>query len=393
MMSIDRYRLKHLVALNKSWAIVAQQLLKKPDRLIGVILLGNNFVNILASAISTLIALRLGGDYGLAVATGLLTFVVLIFCEVAPKTFAAKNPEAIIAFTARALWVLKKLLFPITIIINSLANFTLWLMGEKNAPLNPQLSIAQLRVALKEQQGSDSNPMQKMVLNLLDLESLTIQSIMTPSHEIVGINTYDSEDQILQLINNSPYDRLPLYEENMEQLIGVIHVRDIVKLLSNFSLTQLIEFAEPCHYIPEKASLSSQLLYFQQHKKRMSFVVDEYGNVKGLVTIEDILEEVIGDYTTNIGSEVVEFERLDDGSLNVNGEYSLRDLETTHKIVLESEEATTVHGFILELYGDVPPSRVSIKHGKYVLEVREVIEDFITVVNICKLRSVKTKQE
>lgn len=381
MMSIDNYRLKQLVALEEKWAMLAHQLLQQPDRLIGVILLGNNFVNIMASAISTLLALRLGGDYALAVATGLLTFVVLIFCEVTPKTFATKHPEKVIALSARVLWVLKKILFPITIFVNGLANFTIWLMGEKSVQNTSNLSTEQLKIALKDGDKT-MNPMRKMILNLLELEHLTIHSIMTPVHEIVGINTRDSFDQILYLINNSPYDRLPVYEETLDQLIGIIHIRDTVKILENFSLSQLLDIVEPCHFIPEKASLSSQLLDFQRQKRKLSFVVDEYGKIKGLITIEDILSEVIGEYTTNITDEVVEYEYLNDGSLNVTGEYSLRELKTTHHIDLEDEEVTTVHGFLLEIYGDTPPPHVSIKYKKYIFEVKEVTDDFITLANI-----------
>lgn len=385
MMSIDRYRLKHLVSLEKKWAIIAHKLLQKPDQLIGVILLGNNFVNILASSISTLVALRLGGDYGVALSTGLLTFVILVFCEVSPKTFAAKNPEIIIAFTARPLWVLKKTLFPITMVINGLANFMLWLMGEKPATKTTRLSSDQLRIALKDQEKNAHNsPTQSMMLKLLELENLTIQSIMIPNHEIIGINTHDSEDQILYLIQNSPYDRLPIYEESLEQLIGVIHIRDATKIVSTFSLSQLLDIAEPCHYIPEKASLNAKLLDFQQQKRKLSFVVDEYGHVKGLVTIEDILSEVVGDYTTNITDELIEFEKLEDGSLEVHGEYSLRDLQTEHDITLESDEATTLHGFLLEIYGDVPPVSISIKYKNYVFEIKEVSDHFITIANIKK---------
>jgi Mg2+/Co2+ transporter CorB len=384
MMSLERYRLKQHVALNKGWAIIAEQLLKKPDRLIGVILLGNNFVNILASAISTLIALRLGGNYGLAVATGLLTLIVLIFCEVAPKTFAAKNPELVVSFVARILAVLKKLLFPITIIVNSIANFTLWIFGEKPNQTSQNLSSEQLRIMLQDGEHSNEESVQKMILNLLELEKLSIQSIMRPINEIIGINTHDSEEQILQLLNNSPYDRLPLYEETFDQLIGIIHIRDTVKLLQNFNLSQLIEMVEPCHYVPENASLSSQLIQFQQRRHPMAFVIDEYGNIKGLITIEDILGEIVGDYTTDITDEVVEYEHLNDGSLNVNGEYSLRDLQTEHKIILESQMETTVNGFILEIYGEIPPAKISIKYRDYVLEVREVNDGFISLVNISK---------
>ena len=302
LMTLNRYRLRHLAEdARHPGARRAQQLLKRPDRLIGLILLGNNFVNVLASMLTTLIALRIAGETGIAIAAGLLTLVILIFSEVTPKTLAALHPERI-AFPAAIVYIpLLKLFYPLVWVVNAIANTILRRLGvspEEGA--SDALSSEELRTVVIEAGAMIPKRHQEMLLNLMDLEKVTVEDIMVPRNEISGIDIEDDWGMISRTLAESQHTRLPLYRESIDNVIGILHMRDVLPLLYRDALDHdgLEKVARELLFIPENTSLNRQLLNFQRAKRRTGFVVDEYGDIQGLVTVADILEEVVGEFTS-----------------------------------------------------------------------------------------------
>ncbi|MFN2310053.1 MAG: HlyC/CorC family transporter, partial [Gammaproteobacteria bacterium] len=293
LMTLNRYRLRHLAKNRHRGAMRAQRLLERPDRLIGLILLGNNFVNILASAIATLIGMRLFGEVGIAIATGALTLVVLIFSEVAPKTLAALHPERI-AFPASFLYIpLLKLLYPLVWVINKIANAFLGLLGVSPEQSGGHaLSSEELRTVVLEAGAMIPKRHQKMLLNLLDLEKATVEDIMIPRNEVVGVDLSDDIEEITEILTHTQYTRLPVFEDSIDHVVGILHLRSIVPLLKRGDLTHdaLRSVLREPYFIPEGTSLNRQLLNFQRESRRTGLVVDEYGDIQGLVALEDILE-------------------------------------------------------------------------------------------------------
>ena len=306
MMSLNRYRLKHLKGTGHRGAQRAIRLLQRPDRLIGLILIGNNLVNILASAIATVIAIRLFGDAGIAIATLSLTLVILIFAEITPKTIAALHPERV-AFPASAVLVpLQKLLMPLVIAINWLTNGILKLMGfSPDEAGDDAVSQEELRTIVTESASMIPSRHRRMLVNILDLEQMTVNDIMAPRNEIYGIDIEAPDEAIMRQLKSSAHTRLPIYGDDINQIEGVFHMRNLSRVLDAGRLNRqaLREEAEAPYFIPENTPLNTQLLHFQRQKKRLGMVVDEYGDILGLVALEDILEEIVGEFTSNLVEE------------------------------------------------------------------------------------------
>ncbi|MDE2090000.1 MAG: DUF21 domain-containing protein, partial [Gammaproteobacteria bacterium] len=302
LMALDRYRLRHLAKAGHRGARYAQALLQRPDRLIGAIMLGNTLANILAASISTIIALRLFGDEGVAAVTGLITLIVLIFGEVAPKTLGALHPEGIAFSTAYLLRPLLWLCYPLIWSINTLSNGFLRLIGvtAESAAARP-LSSEELRTVLNEVSAMIPRRHQKMLLSILDLEKVTVDYIMVPRNEISGLDLDQDWDAIVAQLTATQYSRLPVYRGSIDHVQGLLHLRDILHLLvqGRFSREELMNAIREPYFIPEGTPLNTQLLNFQRQKRRTGLVVDEYGDILGLVTLEDILEEIVGEFTTD----------------------------------------------------------------------------------------------
>ena len=302
LMSLNRYRLKHLAEKKHGGARRAEALLQQPDKLITLILLGNNFINVLITQLATYIGFRLYGEAGIALAAGVLTLVLLLFAEVTPKTLAATNPEKIAFPAAYVYRPLSKLLLPLVAIINWMAKMLLKLFllsgksGDKDA-----LTSEELRVAVNETSGLIPDSHRDMLLSILDLEKVTVDDIMVPRSEIMGIDLDDDWHETQKLITNLSYTRIPVFRNNIDDLIGVALMRKILPLLmdGDFSPQGLIDLTREGYFIPEGTPLTTQLLNFRKNKRRIGFVVDEYGDIQGLVTIEDILEEIVGEFTTD----------------------------------------------------------------------------------------------
>ncbi len=368
LMSLNRYRLQFLVKKKHSGAIKAQKLLQRPDRLLGLILLGNNFVNILASSLTTVIAMRLAGDAGIAIGAGLLTLVVLIFSEVAPKTLAAVKPE-MLAFPAAWIYTpLSIIFYPIIWIINLFANLLLRIVGI-NATKNKgeTLGIEELRSVVSEASSLLPARYQNMLLGIIDLESATSEDIMTPRNEIVGIDLEDSIEAIIEQIKTSHHTRLPAYKKTIDRIIGFIHVRVLLSLTDepNFSKETLIKSLVKPTFIPQSMPLHKQIQNFKTEKVRIGLIINEYGDVQGLITLDDLLQGIIGE----IVSEDINVKHQSDGSYLVDGSVTIREFNRITQWSLPTEGPKTLNGLIIEFMETIPQTGTSIILHDYPLEI------------------------
>jgi Mg2+/Co2+ transporter CorB len=394
LMSINRYRLRHLAREGSSSARMAETLLERPDRLIGMILICNNFVNSAAAAIVTIITLQLGGESLAAVGVAVFTVVLILFGEVAPKTFGALYPERIALPAAVIYTGLLKVLYPIVAATNLVANGVLRLLGvTREEASRTSLSSEELRTVVAEASTVIPHRHQRMLMSILDLEKITVEDIMVPRHEIFGIDLSDDWDDIVEQIRECRHTRIPVYESNLESLVGILHMKKVARLLvrGEFDRDQLIALAKARedYYVPEGTSLNTQLLQFQRQRRRVAFVVDEYGDVQGLVTLEDLLEEIVGEFTsdTSILHKDVHRERGD--SFVVNASASVRTLNRKMGWSLPTAGARTLNGLIIEQMETIPTPGQRLRIGDYSLEVLQVTDNAIKTV---RLKPVATTQ-
>lgn len=384
-MSLNRYRLKHLADKGHRGAKLAQQLLARPDRLLGLILLGNNFVNILASAIATIVAMRLMGEPGIAVATGLLTFVILIFAEVAPKTMAALKPERI-AFPAAYVYTpLLKILYPLVLLINAIANTLLQLVGIKTDITAPDdISSDELKSVVKQTGKLIPKKHQDMLLGILNLEQATVEDIMVPRSDITAIDIDEDWDDILNDLTTCQRTRLPVFKNDIGNIIGIIHMRRIISLLSHGELTRenLHKQIREAYFIPVSTSLYQQLNNFQSQKRRTALAVDEYGDIQGLVTLEDILEEVVGEFTTASPSNNQNIHPQDDGSFLIAGNAHIRDINRNLGWNLPTDGPKTLNGLIIEQMEMIPEAGTSIMIARHPMEVTKTQKNAIQTARV-----------
>ncbi|MGO3345375.1 MAG: HlyC/CorC family transporter [Marinomonas sp.] len=386
MLSLNKYRLKHLVKSKNRSAIKVSKLLERPDRLIGLILIGNNFVNILASAIATIIAVRIWGDAGVAIATAALTVIVLIFAEVTPKTLAAIHPEKIAFPAAWILGILLKVLYPIVFLINTLSNGLLRLVGINASQTNPDtLDSEELRTVVNEASGLIPAAHQEMLISILDLEKVSVEDIMIPRNEVVGIDIEDSIEEIIEQICQSRHTRMPVYNGELNKVIGILHARHAAIFLREPSPTKaaLLKATIEPYFIPESTSLNTVLLNFQKDHKQMGIVVDEYGDVQGIAALEDVLEEIVGEFTPPTQEEEDEIQPLEDGTFRIEGSTHIRDINKTLNWHLPTDGPKTLNGLIIETLEFIPEHQISLWVGNYIIEIQE-IED--KVVKYAKLK-------
>lgn len=302
LMSINRYRLRHRARHGHRAARIAEALLARPDRLIGLILLGNNFANIMASSLVTVIAIRIGGQGAIAIGAGLLTLVILIFAEVAPKTMAALRPERVAFPAAFVYYGLLKVAYPLVWLVNLMANGVLRVLGVRiDQEGGSALSREELRTVVAEAGALLPGRNRDMLVSILDLEWVTVDDIMVPRSEIAGIDLEDDWDHIQEQLEESHHTRLVLYRGELDNTVGILHLRKIIADLANGELTveSLEKRARDAYFVPEGTPLHRQLMNFQRVRRRVALVVDEYGDIQGLVTMDDILEEIVGEFTTD----------------------------------------------------------------------------------------------
>ncbi|MGD2055798.1 MAG: HlyC/CorC family transporter [Gammaproteobacteria bacterium] len=385
LMTLNRYRLRHLADNNHPGAVRAQHLLGRPDRLIGLILLGNNFVNVVASMLTTLIALRLVGEAGIAIAAGILTMVILIFAEVTPKTLAALHPERIAFASARIYVPLLKLLYPLVWLVNIITNNLLKLLGVSTRGHAAQsLSSEELRTIVKEAGAMIPKVHQEMLLNLIDLENVSVEDVMVPRNEVTGIDIDADWDTITKQLTDSQYTRLPLYRESIDHVVGILHMRDVLPLLYRGELDRsaMQRIARQPYFIPENTSLNRQLLNFQCEKRRMGFVVDEYGDMQGLVALEDILEEVVGEFTTDPAALFADIIPREDGTWLVDGSISVRTLNAALDMNLDTDGPRTLSGLITEYLEMIPDANTSLLLDGHPVDIVQIRENRIKTVCI-----------
>ncbi|HEC19455.1 MAG TPA: HlyC/CorC family transporter [Gammaproteobacteria bacterium] len=372
LVSLNRYRLRHLAKTKHHGAVRAAKLLERPDRLIGLILLGNNFVNILASSIATVLAMRLYGEAGIALAAGILTLVILIFAEVTPKTLAVLHPERFAFPASLVLAPLLKILYPLVWLVNIAANGLLKLGGiDVNKATSQSLSSEELRMVVTEAGAMIPRRHQMMLTNILDLEKVTVDDIMVPRNELVGIDISDDWEDILKQLTNSQHTRMPVYDGDINNVLGMIHVRNILQLLNQKETTKedLLRWVRPAYFVPEGTPLNKQLLHFQREKRRSGLVVDEYGDVQGLVTLEDILEEIVGEFTTDPANHIKEVHRQKDGTYLVDGSASIRELNRVMHWDLPTDGPKTFSGLITEHMESIPEPGTSLMLAGYPVEI------------------------
>ena len=372
-MRLNRYKLKNHVRKGNKPAKILEKLLKEPEKLIGLICLGVNLVNFTAAALVTIIALKLGGEPYVAIATLILTVVVLIFCEAAPKTLAAIYPEKLAFPSAFIYYPLMLISYPMVWLISETSNLILWLIGfrQKNNNEN-SLSNDELRTIVREAGTLISRKYRSMLLNILDLEKMSVDDVMVPHTEISGINMEDNIEDIRKTIQNSEHTLLPVFKENINNIFGILHPRKLANLSSEniFEKKDVERLCTEPYYIQEGTSLNIQLIEFQRTKQRFAIVVDEYGDIQGIVALSDILEEIVGEFTTVPDKENEEFQKENANSYIVNGNSNIRDLNKSIKWNIPSKGAKTINGLILEHLGDIP------NQGKY-LEIEDYFFEVI----------------
>lgn len=388
LLTINRYRLRHLADQGHRGAGFARKLLERPDRLIGLILLGNNFVNIMASSLATIIAMRLGGEAAIGIAAGLLTLVILIFAEVAPKTYATLHPERL-AFPAAYVYTpLLKVLYPLVWLVNFFTNGLLRLMGiAPDGGVGTALSREELRTVVSEAGAMIPERSRSMLLAILDLEHATVEDIMIPRHEVEGINLQDSEDEILQAIRNASYNLLPLFDGGIDNVIGVIHARHALHALMEKRLSKehLHQIAHEPYFIPSGTPLYQQLLNFQHGKQRVGLIVDEYGDFLGLITLADLLEEIVGEFTTDPADNIEEIHRVADGSLLIDCSIGVRDLNRALRWELPTDGSKTLNGLILDYLETIPEAGTSLKLHEHPLEIIQTADCGVKTVKVYPL--------
>ena len=371
MMAVNRYRLKALAERGNRGARLAQYLLDRPDRLLGTILLGNNAANIAASGITTLIALRLLGDLGVAIAGGILILIILIFAEVAPKTMAATYPERIALPAAYVLYGLAKLSHPIVWLVNQLARAFLAVFGMRAGTMSDSLSPEELRVAVLESGALIPKPHQKMLLRILELEEISVEDVMLPRSEIEAIDIDDDWELIVSQLATSHHTRLPVYEGSLDNIIGILHLRKVLYLsqTSGFNKEQLKHIMREPYFVPEGTKITQHLLNLQNKRRTFSLVVDEYGDIKGLVTLEEVLEEIVGEFTASIRGFSDEIQAQPDGSYLVRGSANIRELNRRMAWTLPQEGPKTLNGLILEHLEAIPEPGTTILLAGHPIEV------------------------
>lgn len=387
MMSLNRYRLKHLVKENNKGAIRADKLLKRPDRLLGVILIGNNFVNILAASLTTVLCLNLFGDSGVVIGSIVLTLFILVFAEITPKTFAALNSEKVALPASLILKYLQKILRPLVLFVNFFSNFFMRLLGTKETTINEDLSPEELKSVLENSGDLIPKKYQDMLISVLELDKVSVDEVMTQRSEVIGIDINQAVENILSNLQNNQKDFLPVYDESLDNLRGVIDLYGITSFLSNEdkSIESLIESLDEAYFIPENTPLSTQLFNFQKNKKTVAVVIDEYGSVKGIVTIKDVLEEIVGELATDIDKETVEIMEQKDGSYLIDASIPLRELNKKLNWQLPVNGAKTLNGLIIDQIETIPEKNIKIKIENYSVETVLIRNNMIKIARVLQL--------
>ena len=388
MMAINRYRLKHLVKKKHRAARISNKLLRYPDRLLGVILIGNNLVNFTAATIATIIGMRLFGDTGVLLAPWVLTATFLVFAEVAPKTLAAERPER---WAFKAVYVLEPiqrlLVIPVKM-VNLLSNAIVRLFLKNEPAQSDSLSTDELRTVVNEG-AKGVGERQNMMVRLLDLEQVSVNDIMIPRGEIEAIDIDSEMNEIVEVASNSQHTLLPIYKESINNIIGILHLRRLARFMGSnaFTKSDLMQLTREPYYIPEATSLDKQLVRFQAEKQRIALVVDEYGELQGLVTLEDILEEIVGEFTSDFSANIPEILPQDDDSFVIDGGALLRDINRALDWELPISGPKTLNGLVLEHLETIPEENLCIQIDNYQIETLQLSDNMVKNLKCVRVAS------
>lgn len=382
MMALNRYRLRHRARQGYRSAKLISAMIERPDRLLGIILIGNTYANLQAAAIATVIAVNVWGENGINIATVCLTVVVLIFAEVMPKTIAATHPQKFATIVVYPLWLLLKLLYPVVWLANSFVNGVLGLVGLKvKKHTLDHLSSEELKTVVHEAGSKIDSDHQDMLLRIFDLEKMSIDDVMVPRNKIMGIDLSEPWEKIIAQLTSSQYTRMPVYEDNLENVHGMLHVRHALNLLAQQRLNKktLKQATSEVFFVPESTPITTQLLNLREAKQRVALVVDEYGDIQGLIALEDILEEIVGEFTTDVAKMHRQLGVMqEDGRYLVTGGVHVRDLNRERDWNLPTDGPKTVSGLIVEVLETIPSPGTWMKIGNYTIEVVQVRGNRIT---------------
>ena len=391
LMTLNRYRAKSLADKGHKGAQLALKLLGRPDRLLGLILLGNNIVNIFAATIATIIALRLYGEIGLALAPFALAFVILVFAEVTPKTLAALKPEKLAFPSAFIYTLIAAPLYPFVWSVNIFSNGLLRLIGiHPDRETRQELSADELRAVVIEAEHFMPQAHSDMLLGILDLEQVSVEDIMIPRNEITGIDLNDDWNDIVHQITHSQRTRVPVFLDSIDDTIGVLHLRKVLNLFSRDELNMktLKGLIEQAYFIPAGTPLTRQLLSFKDNRRRSGLVVDEYGSIQGLVTLEDILEEIVGQFTTDSPTRNLGIHKQDDNSYQIDGNTHIREINRALNWSLPVNGPKTLNGLILEHMEIIPQNGTSLMIENYTIEITCTTNNAVQTARVKNTRSV-----
>jgi Mg2+/Co2+ transporter CorB len=385
MMAINRYRLRSLAEKHRG-AKRTQSLLENVDELIGAILLGNNFVNILASSIATIIAIHLWGEGSVIYASVLLTFVILIFAETTPKTFAAKFPEKVAIPSSLVISLVIKIFKPFVWLVSLFSKSILKILGVSNNDQDTHVSSEELKMVVDDAKRVISSKYQKMLKNIIDLENVRVEDIMIPRNELISVDI-NKQDELLEYLKRVQHTRLLIYKDTPDNITGVLHMRNVVNLYANeeFSIDNVIDKIREPYFVPEGTSLSDQLEHFQKQKRRLGLVVNEYGEVRGMIVLEDILEEIVGQFTSNQSENIEEIIKQDDGSYLIDPRVSIRELNDALDTDFSPDRAKTLNGLILDELQMIPTRDISLKVDSIMIEILQISGNAIKLVKVTKL--------
>lgn len=386
MMALNRYRLRHLTRQGHRGAIRSTRLLRRPDRLLGMILLGNNAVNFFAATVATLIALRQFGEVGVLLAPFVLTFLFLILAEIAPKTIAAYTPERVAFPASLVLSPLMRILYPLVWVLNGIANLLVrpFVHPHRVGP-GEKLTAEELRTVVHEGAQLPVRR-QDMLLSILDLEKVTVEDIMIPRAEVDGIDLDDDLSEIIEQLGATTHNRLPIYKGNINNVLGFLHLRNAIRFMRHAEMTKtaLLEVSREPYFVPEGTPLHVQLLQFQKAERRIALVVDEYGDVQGLVTLEDILEEIVGEFTTDLATRIPEIHPQDDGSFIIDGTALLRDINRSLNWQLPLSGPRTLNGLILEHLETIPESPCCVEIDMFRIEILQLKDNMVKTARVTR---------
>jgi Mg2+/Co2+ transporter CorB len=383
MMSLNRYRLRHRAKSGHRGAKRASKLLERPDSLISTILIGNNLVNNLAASIATIAAIRMYGDNAVVPASILLTLVFLIFAEIIPKTIAAYKSEPVSYAVSHVLLPLKALLFPVIWLVSHVTQFVLRLTGIEKNDGSEHIGLDELRTIVGEAGHLIPKHHKGMLMNILDLEQITVDDIMIPRNEVFGIDVDADTDTIIRKLRDAEFTRIPVYKNDIDNIVGILHQRDIINSVDAQGRVQrdalLLAIRDP-YFIPEGTPLNTQLFNFQKQKRRMGIVVDEYGVMQGIVTLEDLLEEIVGEFTSNLSTDTEDIVHQADGTYLVDGTTTIRDINKIMKWDLPTDGPKTLNGLLLEKLESFPEGSVGLTIDRYYFEILEMKGNLIQSV-------------